>query len=167
MTHPLVFLSAGGTIEKTYIAESGTLGFTTSALSRWLTDCRIAQSWRAETLMLIDSLDMNARHRDQIARHIAGLCESKIVLVHGTDTMVDTAHAVMLQRRDHQTVVLTGAMVPASMEHTDAFFNLGLATAAVTLCPPGVYIAMSGQLFPADQVIKNKEKGVFERHLPA
>jgi len=51
MTHPLVFLSAGGTIEKVYVAESGTLGFTTSALPEWLTDCRVAQSWRADTTL--------------------------------------------------------------------------------------------------------------------
>jgi L-asparaginase len=162
MTHPLVFLSAGGTIEKVYVADSGMLGFTTSAVPEWLTDCRVAQSWRAETLMLVDSLEMSAEHREQIAHHIAGLSESKIVLIHGTDTMVDTAREVMLHCKAHQTIVLTGAMVPKSIDHSDALFNLGMATAAVQLCPPGVYIAMSGALFPADRVKKNKQKGIFE-----
>lgn len=162
MTHPLVFLSAGGTIEKVYVTDSGALGFTASALPEWLADCRIAQSWRTETLMLVDSLEMTAEHREQIARCIAGLNESKIVLIHGTDTMVETARAIMLHCKEHQTIILTGAMVPKSIDHSDALFNLGMATAAVQLCPPGVYIAMSGALFPADQVKKNKQKGVFE-----
>lgn len=159
---PLVFLSCGGTIEKIYFADSGKLGFDRSRISDWLTACRIAQPWRAETVMLIDSLEMNEAHRQQLANKIAATAESKIVVLHGTDTMVESAKAVMARRAPHQTVVFTGAMVPASLENSDALFNLGLATAAVQQSEPGVYIAMSGALFAADSVRKNRDKGIFE-----
>ena len=159
---PLVFLSCGGTIEKIYIADSGQLGFDRSRISDWLKACRIAQPWRAETVMLIDSLEMNEAHRQQLAEKIAATAESKIVVIHGTDTMVESAKAVMARRAAHQTVVFTGAMVPASLENSDALYNLGLATAAVQQSDPGVYIAMSGAVFAADSVRKNRDKGIFE-----
>ncbi len=112
--------------------------------------------------MLIDSLEMTDAHREKLANAVAGTQSSQIVILHGTDTMVESANRVMLQRRDDQTIVFTGAMVPASQAQSDAFFNIGLATGAVQTLPPGVYIAMSGQIFPADRVQKNKALGRFE-----
>jgi L-asparaginase len=162
MASNLVFLACGGTFEKVYLPQSGQLGFDQSRLSDWLNTCRIAQSWRTETLMLIDSLDMAQEHRLKIAHHIQGLPETKLIVVHGTDTMVETAKTIMQHRRADQTVVLTGAMIPAALENSDAIFNLGLATAAAQTKTPGVYIAMSGQVWPADRVQKNKALGVFE-----
>ncbi|MBU3724567.1 MAG: asparaginase [Burkholderiaceae bacterium] len=161
-SEPLVFLSCGGTIEKIYLAESGQLGFDRSRISDWLKTCRIAQPWRAETLMLIDSLEMNDTHRLELAKKIAATAETRIVVIHGTDTMVESAKVVMTHRQPHQTVVFTGAMVPASLETSDAFFNLGLATGAAQQSDPGVYIAMSGEIFAADRVRKNRDKGIFE-----
>jgi L-asparaginase len=159
---PLVFLSCGGTIEKVVLAACGQLGFDQSRLSDWLQQCRLDQPWRSETLMLIDSLEMTDTHRETLARHISTINEGRIVVVHGTDTMVESAAAVMLQRKAHQTIVFTGAMLPVSVAASDGLFNLGLATAAVQLLPPGVYIAMSGQVFPADQVRKNRARARFE-----
>jgi L-asparaginase len=159
---PLVFLSCGGTIEKIYFPDSGELGFDRSRISDWAKTCRIAQPYRTETLMLIDSLDMTQEHRENLANRIASLPESQIVVLHGTDTMVDSAKEVMLRRKEHHVVVFTGAMVPASQEHSDALFNLGLATAAVQTLDPGVYIAMSGKIFPADQATKNTSLGLFQ-----
>lgn len=161
-TTPLLFLSCGGTIEKIYLADSGQMGFGQSHISDWAKTSRIAQNYRVETLMLIDSLDMTEQDRDILANRIAEVPEPQIVVLHGTDTMVESAKRVMLQRKENQVVVFTGAMVPASQKDSDALFNLGMATAAVQTLTPGVYIAMSGQIFAADQVRKNKTLGVFE-----
>ncbi len=158
----LVFLSCGGTFEKVYFPEKGVLGFDHSRISQWAKTCRIAQPWRAETVMLIDSLEMNQAHRDQLAEKIEGAAEDRIVVVHGTDTMVESAKTAMLRCRNTQVVVFTGAMVPASQEGSDALFNLGMAAAAAQILNPGVYIAMSGQVFPAGGVRKNRDQGVFE-----
>jgi len=159
---PLVFLSCGGTFEKVYFPNNGVLGFDRSRVSEWAASCRIAQPWRAETVMLIDSLEMNQAHRNQLADTIAAASEDRIVVIHGTDTMVESAKTVLLRCRNTQVIVFTGAMVPASQENSDAMFNLGMASAAAQVLNPGVYIAMSGQIFSADKARKNRERGVFE-----
>jgi len=53
-------------------------------------------------------------------------------------------------------------MQPARMRTTDAPFNLGFALAAVQLLPPNIYIAMNGNIFPYDQVVKNRKEERFE-----
>lgn len=161
-TPPLVFLSCGGTIEKIYQPNTGQLTFDESHISNWVNQFRIAQPVTTEVVMLIDSLDMTDAHRETLAKAVAASQGNQIVILHGTDTMVESAKRVMLQCRDDQTIVFTGAMVPASQAQSDAFFNIGLATGAVQTLPPGVYIAMSGQIFPADGVQKNKALGRFE-----
>ena len=116
--------------------------------------------------MLVDSLDMTDLQRDQIADLVAQAEEHQVVIIHGTDTMVNTAHTVMGCKRPGQVVVFTGAMVPASQPESDALFNLGMAVATAQAMTPGTYICMSGQIFPADQVQKNKALGRFEASLP-
>jgi L-asparaginase len=58
--------------------------------------------------------------------------------------------------------VLTGAMIPIKFGSSDGFFNLGSALAFVQTLPKGVYIAMNGKYFNANNVIKNKKTGFFE-----
>ncbi|NBW01010.1 MAG: asparaginase [Betaproteobacteria bacterium] len=164
---PLVFLSCGGTIEKIYLPEAGRLGFDRSRIADWAERCRITAPWRAETVMLIDSLEMVDHDRQQLGRKIAQTPESRVIVLHGTDTMADSAKAVMLQRKEHQVIVFTGAMVPASFEKSDALFNFGFACAAVQFLQPGTYIAMNGKIFLADRAQKNIAAGRFEEPTPA
>ena len=159
---PLVFLSCGGTIEKIYLPEAGRLGFDRSRVADWAERCRITTPWRAETVMLVDSLDMVDHDRQQLAQKIAQVPESKLVVLHGTDTMAESARTTMLHRKEHQTIVFTGAMIPASLGQSDALFNFGFACAAVQFLPSGTYIAMNGKIFPADRVQKNTAAGRFE-----
>jgi L-asparaginase len=87
--------------------------------------------------------------------------ESHIVITHGTDTMEVTAKYLSKQEIG-KTIVLTGAMVPYTFGSSDGFYNLGSALAFVQTLPPGVYVAMNGKYFDAENVRKNKEKGIFE-----
>jgi L-asparaginase len=80
--------------------------------------------------------------------------------------MTESAQTLMLRRKADQVIVFTGAMVPAGLENSDAFFNLGLATSGVQLLSPGVYITMSGRIFAADQAQKNHAEGTFESTKP-
>jgi L-asparaginase len=116
------------------------------------------------TLMMIDSLDMTAGDRALIVKHCRQAAESRILVTHGTDTMVETAHALAgaLASGAGKTIVLTGAMVPYAFGSSDGLFNLGSALSFVQVLPPGVYIAMNGRCFQADRVRKNLETGVFE-----
>jgi len=82
------------------------------------------------------------------------------VITHGTDTMPETAAA--LAGLEGRTIVLTGALTPARFRTTDAVFNVGMAVATVQVAEPGVYISMSGQVFEAGAVRKNRAENRFE-----
>jgi len=81
--------------------------------------------------------------------------ESRIVITHGTDTMVETAGAIA-GAVTGKTIVLTGAMVPYAFGSSDGLFNLGSALSFVQVLPPGVYVAMNGTHFAWDAVRKNR-----------
>jgi L-asparaginase len=111
--------------------------------------------------MMIDSLEMTDADRRLIAHNCVEAPESRIVITHGTDTMVDTARVLANTVRD-KAIVLTGAMIPIAFGSSDGLFNLGGAITAVQVLSPGVFVAMNGQVFPWERVRKNKDTGVFE-----
>jgi L-asparaginase len=152
----------GGTFDKTYDEINGRLSFGDTHLPEMLRLGRSRVETTIETLMMIDSLDMSDDDRTRIARSCALCPETRIVITHGTDTMVETARAVAATVRD-KTVVLTGAMVPYAFGSSDGLFNLGSALSFAEVLPAGVYIAMNGQHFPWNGVRKNRDTGVFER----
>jgi L-asparaginase len=111
-------------------------------------------------LLQKDSLEMTDADRAELRRFIEKDDASMYVITHGTDTMAETAR--VLQGLESKTVVLTGALTPARFRTTDAIFNVGMAVAAVQVSAPGVYIAMSGQVFAAGEVRKNRAENRFE-----
>jgi L-asparaginase len=154
----------GGTFDKEYNELTGTLSFKDTHLPEMLRlgRCRIDVS--ISTLMMIDSLDMTDLDRASIVDECRQAAESRIVVTHGTDTMVETATALAtaLPAQAGKTIVLTGAMIPYAFGSSDGLFNLGSALSLVQVLPPGVYIAMNGRYFVWDGVRKNRESGVFE-----
>lgn len=151
----------GGTFDKEYNELNGTLFFKDTHLSEMLTLGRSRIDVTVRTLMMIDSLEMTDVHRETIAQHCAGAACDKIVVTHGTDTMVDTA-CYLASRIKDKTIVLTGAMVPYKFGSSDGLFNLGSALAFVQTLPNGVYVSMNGRYFQWDNVRKNKSAGEFE-----
>jgi L-asparaginase len=150
----------GGTFDKEYDEIRGTLFFKDTHLPAMLAKgrCRLGISIR--TLMMVDSLDMSPEDRMLIARNCQGAEEDRIVITHGTDTMVDTARVLATAVPD-KTIVLTGAMIPWAFGSSDGLFNLGSALSFVQVLPAGVYIAMNGEYFPWDTVRKDREAGWF------
>lgn len=108
-----------------------------------------------------DSLDMSDEDRKVILENCKKAPEDRIVITHGTDTMVETAK-VLASEIKSKTIVLTGAMIPYAFDNSDALFNLGNALAFVQVLPSGIYIAMNGKYFSWDNVRKNKDIGEFE-----
>ncbi len=161
--HGIRIITTGGTFDKLYDAIKGELTFRESQLPRVLQQSRTSLEITLETVFAVDSLNMTEAQRVLIAKHCSASTEDKVVVIHGTDTMVASANVIAQDPAiEGKTVVLTGAMIPYSLENSDAEFNLGFAIAAVQLLPPGVYIAMGGRVFDYDNVRKNREKGVFE-----
>src|SRR5262245_16193670 len=117
-----------------------------------------------ETLMMIDSLDMTAAERARIVEECRIAEEDRIVITHGTDTMVETAKALaaVFPAATAKTIVLTGAMIPYAFGSSDGLFNLGSALSFVQVLPAGVYVAMNGRVFPWNRVRKNRATGTFE-----
>jgi L-asparaginase len=150
----------GGTFDKTYDEIRGRLTFADSHLPEMLRLGRSRVEVTLRTLMMIDSLDMTEADREMIVRNCEQCEDSRIVITHGTDTMVETAAA--LSRIEGKTIVLTGAMIPYAFGSSDGLFNLGSALSFVQTLPPGVYIAMNGQHFAWNRVRKNRETGAFE-----
>jgi L-asparaginase len=157
----LCIMAVGGTFDKRYNPLDGSLGFGDSHIPQLLADARLNNSVRFEVVMQIDSLDMLDTHREQLLQRCRAATETKLLLVHGTDTMTDSAQ-VLAQANLPKVIVITGAMVPYALEQSDATFNLGFALGCLACLTNGVYIAMGGQVFSWDQVLKNKTLGRFQ-----
>ncbi len=154
-------LVTGGTFDKEYMELTGQLVFKNTHVPEMLKLARCRIDIKIRTLMMIDSLDMTDYHRNSILEKCRNSKEDKIIITHGTDTMVKTAQFLGSQIKD-KTIVLTGALVPYAFGSSDGHFNLGSALAFVQSMPNGVYIAMNGQYFTYDNVRKNKVTGEFE-----
>ena len=152
----------GGTFDKTYDEIHGGLAFADTHLPEMLRLGRSRVAVTIRTLMMVDSLDMTDADRELIVRNCLQAEEARIVITHGTDTMVDTARA-LAAAAGTKTIVLTGAMIPYAFGSSDGLFNLGSALSLAQVLPPGVFIAMNGQYFEWDKVRKNLQTGVFER----
>jgi L-asparaginase len=155
-------LVTGGTFDKEYDELTGQLYFRDTHVQEMLRRGRARLELAIETVMMIDSLEMNDAGRAQIVARCREAAERAIVVTHGTDTMVDTAGALAAANLRDRTIVLTGAMVPYAFGSSDGLFNLGSALSFVQVLPPGVYIAMNGRRFLWNAVRKNRETGVFE-----
>jgi L-asparaginase len=152
--------STGGTIDKVYFDALSEYQIGEPMAGELLKDARVGFDYAIESLTRKDSLELNDTDRDLIHAKVAACPHDHILITHGTDTMTVTAAA--LADIDHKVIVLTGAMQPARFRDSDALFNLGLAIGALNTCQPGVYIAMSGKVFAADGVRKNRIAGRFE-----
>ena len=154
----------GGTFDKQYNELSGRLTFSDTHLPEMLRlgRCRVEVS--ILRLMMMDSLELTDADRTRIVSACRQTDESRIVITHGTDTMVETARslATMFSSNGGKTIVLTGAMIPYAFGSSDGLFNLGSALSFVQVLSAGVYIAMNGRYFRWDRVRKNQETGIFE-----
>ena len=158
----ITILATGGTIDKFY-SVAGTLDIGKPAahdvLSRVLTDIR----FDIRALIGKDSLDITDEDRAELVAALNAVEHDQVLITHGTDTMSESARYIAEHAElGSKVVVLTGAMQPAVMAHSDAGFNLGAAISALNLLEPGVYISMSGRIFPAHTVRKDRARGIFE-----
>ena len=159
---PARIIVTGGTFDKHYDAIKGELTFKDSHLPAILEQARVKVPVSIEVNQLIDSLQMTDENRRRVLDACRAASERSIVVVHGTDTMVETATLVGRAAVD-KTIVFTGAMIPYSVQGSDALFNLGFALAMSQALASGAYVAMNGKVFPWNGVRKDKASGVFEK----
>lgn len=160
MSEPgILVLTTGGTIDKNYFDALSKYQIVDSGIPALLEEARVALPFRIEEVCRKDSLELTDADRAAIAERAKQAPERRIVITHGTDTMTETAK--VLASIPGKTMVLTGALSPARFAETDAPFNLGMAFAAAQTAPPGVWIAMSGQVFDGLKVKKDRAAGRF------
>jgi len=155
----------GGTFDKEYNEIKGELFFKDTHLFEMLKMGRCRVKVEIRTLMMMDSLDMKDEDRKNILENCKKAKEERILITHGTDTMIETAK-LLANEIENKTIVLTGAMIPYKFGSSDGLFNLGSALAFVQTLPIGTYIAMNGKYFHWDKVRKNKDLGEFEETDP-
>lgn len=158
MTHLHIF-TTGGTIDKVYFDALSEFQVGESPLDAILREANVGIAYELTSLMKKDSLELTDADRQTIREAVSASASEHILITHGTDTMAQTGQALI--GVTGKTIVLTGAMQPARLRSTDAIFNVGFAVSAAQLQVPGVYIAMNGQVFAADQVRKDRAAGQF------
>jgi L-asparaginase len=156
----ITFITTGGTIDKVYFDAKSAYEVGETVVEHVLRQGEVGFDYRITPLMRKDSLDLTERDRLRIRQAVETVEGDRVVITHGTDTMVDTARS--LAGLSGKVIVLTGSLSPARFQGSDADFNIGLAVAAVQSLPAGVYIAMNGLIFDAHKVRKNREANRFE-----
>lgn len=155
-------LATGGTFDKEYNELDGSLFFKDTHLYEILRKGRCDLNISVRTLMMVDSLDMTTSDREVILHSCLRAKPERIIITHGTDTMIETAKLLKQHVKD-KTVVLTGALIPYAFGTSDGFFNLGNAIGFVQSLNHGVYICMNGKVFDPDNVKKNYSNGFFQK----
>jgi L-asparaginase len=158
----LQIFSTGGTFDKVYYDALSDFQIGEPMATEILAEARVSFDYNVESLLKKDSLDMTTEDRELIRSKVAACPARHILITHGTDTMTLTAEA--LQGIEGKVILFTGAMQPARMRLSDAAFNLGVAIGALQALPDGIYIAMSGRIFEAGKVKKNRSAGRFEEN---
>lgn len=156
----LRIIATGGTFDKQYDPIRGQLGFDDSHLPEILKTARLSEPAVLEIVSMIDSLDMGGVQRQEILEACRSCPEDRVIVIHGTDTMTETAKIIGGAGLP-KCVILTGAMVPYSVNRSDALFNLGTAVMASELSGKGTWIAMNGRVLPWNEVRKDRERGIF------
>jgi len=154
--------ATGGTFDKEYDEINGELFFKETHLHELLALGRSQLNVKIETLMMVDSLEMTKSEKQYIVEKCKSEKTDRIIITHGTDTMVETAK-IIAEHINDKTIILTGAMIPIKFGSSDGLFNLGSALSFIQVIQPGVYITMNGRYFKWDNVSKNKRLGGFER----
>ncbi len=161
MSHdPICILTTGGTIDKIYFDALSEYQVGAPTIAGLLAEGGVRCPFRIVSILRKDSLDITEADRELIRDTVIALPERRVLITHGTDTMVETGKA--LARVESKAIVLVGSLKPANFKDSDAVFNIAFALGALQSLPDGVYIAMNGCVFDPFKVTKNRVAGRFE-----
>lgn len=157
----ITFLQTGGTIDKDYPRKTKGYAFEIAepAINRVLE--RVNPNFEFEVITVIrkDSQEITDDDRDEIYKACEKVKAERIIITHGTDTMIETAQR--LNPIEDKTIILTGALLPERFSNSDAMFNIGTAVGAINVLEQGVYIAMNGRIYPSDKCARDMDTGLF------
>ena len=157
---PIQIFTTGGTIDKTYFDIKNEYHVGEPQAAGVMERANVVVDYEVVPIMQKDSLDLTDQDRDTIHQAVLSATSDRMIITHGTDTMVRTARH--LQDIPGKTIVLTGSMYPTQYRDSDAVFNLGCALIGAQVLDPGVYIAMNGKIFDPARTEKNVALNRFE-----
>ena len=164
MTQIIQIFGTGGTFDKAYHVTEEKMKFHQNSVVKTIIDKAKILDCAFESLMKIDSLDMDEDHRARLVHAIENSVSKKIVIVHGTSTMTKTARHLSETIGTSRLVVLTGALVPFRYDPVEATANFSMAISACRLIKEaGIYISMHGQVLPFESIEKVNRSGAFRR----
>jgi L-asparaginase len=156
-------ITTGGTIEKIYSEQRGSVENLDSKIEMYLGRLRLPDLEVDTTrLMNKDSLEMTDSDRSHVLDAVRARLDAPIVITHGTDTMVETG--LYLEKSLGELkfpIVLTGAMTPLGFEASDGLQNLTESLFAARVLPAGIFVVMHNQTFPIGRVRKDRERARF------
>ena len=152
--------TTGGSLDKGYSTKESAFLVQEPQVEEVLDQANVTFDYEVESILEKDSLDITDHDREHIRQKVSDQASDKIIITHGTDTMIQTA--MCLLDITAKTIIIVGAMQPARMRFSDASYNIGFASSAVQILPPGVYVAMNGQLLDPRKTRKNVEQSRFE-----
>lgn len=157
----LTFIQTGGTIDKDYPKTTKGYAFEIAepAVERILEKLNPTFEYEVISALKKDSLDITKQDRAKVLEICKETDSKKIVITHGTDTMLETAE-VLSQIKD-KTIILTGAMRPERFSNSDAPVTVGMAIGAVNVLGYGIYIAMHGKILSWDSCKRDMETGQY------
>lgn len=159
----ILILQMGGTIDKDYPKTRQGYNFEVGdpAVRRILARLRPSRSILTafDTVCRKDSQDVTDDDRSALVERISSATQGRIVVTHGTDTMLLTATflANTLHEREinNKTIIITGSHTPEKFRDSDADFNIGVAIGGVQAAAAGVWVTMNGILLPWDKVARD------------
>jgi len=157
----ITFIQTGGTIDKDYPKLAKGYGFEIGepAVKRILEKVNPNFGFEIISILKKDSLDITDEDREKIYEVCVKADSDKIIITHGTDTMIETAKK--LSEIKNKVIILTGAMKPERFSDSNASFNIGTAIGAVNILENGVYIAMNGRIYSWDRCKRDLKTGQF------
>ena len=171
MSDHLLVLGMGGTIDKDY--PRSTMGYAFEidepAAARVLEGLPfLPMPFSVQSICKKDSTEIDARDREQLVAAVRSAEATRIVVTHGTDTMIETAQLLLASgATDGKAVAFTGAMKPERFKDSDAMFNLGGAVSATSCIAAGsVVVCMGGNVIPATECVRDTSTGHFVRSVP-
>ena len=144
----MLILNTGGTFNKRYNPLNGEVevAYDNNAIETIL-ETNLSQ-YDLAAVMYKDSLDMDMNDRKILANIIMESVDNSFLIIHGTDTMHETAEFLSTVFEDRK-IVITGAMRPFEIDKIESSLNLGSSIGFLKAQEKnGVYICMNGYIEP-------------------
>lgn len=158
----ITVINTGGTFNKVYNTINGHLDVKedNSSLNKIINNCHNVD-FEIHNIISKDSLDITNIDRHLILKYIKETTNDNIIIIHGTDTMNETA-AFLDEYCEDKKVVVTGAMIPMAIDEIEATINFSQAVGFLNVpVPYGIYISMHGLVTGHKNIYKNREIGKF------